>query len=85
MIEVEENAEELYSNMITLLLAWQTARYEGKNQAGRIKKCARKLMTQTKDADSYKVFKQIARCQSDFKVIETVERCYSENKRLGYI
>jgi hypothetical protein len=85
MMEIEKDAAELYGQMITLLLAWQTARYEGKNEAGRVKKCARKLMSETKDPESYAVFKKIARCQSDFKVIETVKLCYEENKRLGYL
>jgi hypothetical protein len=85
MIEVEKDAEQLYSQMITLLLSWQIARYTGKNQAGAVKKTARKLLNETKDAQTYETFKKIARCQSDFKVIETMQKCFDENKRLGYL
>ena len=84
-MHVEQNAEELYSNMITLLLAWQIARYMGKSQAAAIKKCARKILQQTKCSQEYEVFKKIAYAQSDYKVIETMQKCYDENKRLGYL
>lgn len=85
MIEVEKDAEQLYSNMITLLLSWQLARYFGKSQAAAVKKTARKLLKETKDVDTYNVFKKIAYSSSDFKVIETMQKCFDENKRLGYL
>ncbi len=84
-IEIEENAVELYSQMTTLLLSWQIARHMGKSQAGSIKKTARKLMNETKCPQVYETFKKIARCQSDFKVVEVARKCLEENKRLGYL
>lgn len=84
-MNVEKDAEQLYSDMITLLLSWQLARYFGKSQAAAVKKTARKLLKETKDVDAYNVFKKIAYSSSDFKVIETMQKCFDENKRLGYI
>ncbi len=84
-MHIEDNAKELYSNMITLLLAWQIARYVGKSEAAAIKKCARKILQRTKDRQEYEVFKKIAYSGSDFKVVETAKKCFEENKRLGYI
>lgn len=84
-MHIEKDAETLYSDMITLLLSWQLARYFGKSEAGAIKKTARKIMNRTKDKDTYETFKKIARCQSDFKVVEIAKKCFEGNKRLGYI
>ena len=84
-MSVDEDAQELYSGMVTLLLSWQLARYFGRSEVAAIKKTARKLLTELKDEQSYDVIKKIAYSKSDFKVIETVKRCYEENKRLGYI
>jgi len=82
---IEDNAKELYSNMITLLLAWQIARYTGKSEAAAIKRCAKKILQQTKCKQEYATFKKIAYSGSDFKVVETMQKCYDENKRLGYL
>lgn len=84
-MHIEDNAQELYSNMITLLLAWQIARYIGKSEAAAIKKCARKITQRTKDKQEYEVFRKIAYSDSDYKVVETAQKCFDENKRLGYI
>lgn len=84
-MEITKDAEQLYSQMITLLLSWQIARYMGKNEAGAIKKTARKLMNETKDPEIYATFKKIARCESDFKAVEVAKKCFDENKRLGIL
>ncbi len=84
-MEIEKDAEELYSQMTTLLLSWQIARYMGKNEAGAIKKTSRKLMSETKCPEIYATLKKIARCKSDFKVVDTLKKCLAENKRLGYL
>lgn len=84
-MHIEKDAESLYSDMITLLLSWQLARYFGKSEAGAIKKTARKIMNRTKDKEIYETFKKIARSQSDYKVVEVAQKCFDENKRLGII
>lgn len=85
MIEVEKDAEQLYSNMITLLLSWQLARYFGKSQAGAIKKTARKLLKTTKDATAYKNFRLIAYSKNDKEVVRMATLAYDDCKRLGYL
>jgi len=82
---MDNSTQQEYNNMLTLLLAWQIARYTGKSQAAAVKKCARKLKNQTKDARFYDTYNKIGRCESDFKVIEVAQNCFNECKRLGYI
>lgn len=70
------SVEQEYSKITTLLLSWQIARYMGLNQAGKIKRTARKLMRETKDQRFYETYRKIAYSQRDDKVIEMIKLCY---------
>ncbi|MCH9646074.1 MAG: hypothetical protein K0U08_05460 [Proteobacteria bacterium] len=81
----DTSTQQEYSNMITLLLAWQIARYTGKSQAAAVKKCARKLKAQTKSKKFYESYKTIGNARSDDDVVRVAQNCFNECKRLGYI
>ena len=68
--------EQEYSNMTTLLLSWQIARYMDLNQAGKIKRTARTLMNQTKDKRFYETYRKIAYSKRDTHVIDMIKLCY---------
>lgn len=82
-MQITQDAQEAHSMILTLLLSWQLARYFGKNQAGAIKKTARKLKNETKDKEVYNMFDKIGRAPSNKSVIETMERCLQGWRELG--
>lgn len=71
--------------MITLLLAWQLAKRYGKSESAAIKRCARKILAETKDSVLYNNLKAVVSTSSDVKVVDFCQRAFDGYKELGVL
>jgi hypothetical protein len=74
-----------YNNMLTLLLSWQLARAEGRNEAASIKKTARKLKTQCRQTRFYETYNRIGNARSESQVMQMINLCWQGAKEQGLL
>lgn len=84
-IEIEQDAQETYSFLLNIFISWQSARYEGRNQARAIRDCAKRLSNQTSDELLKCKLKSLAKEKRDHKVLIAVGASHAQFKGLGWL
>lgn len=81
---MSKDTQASFNDCLHLMIASEMARIYGLNQAGRVRKLARKIRDRTKDTEMHKLAKGIVK-SSDKRVIDGLVLLHDEMKKDGII